>query len=80
MKNLLLAFILLLALGQRAAAQSPAEQPLCIGQTFTLASKVLGDVIHDPWIAFNTWAAAHGAWAYHDQIKRTAEAVIGRHR
>lgn len=44
------------------------------------ASKVLGDVIHDPWIAFNTWAAAHGAWAYHDQIKRTAEAVIGRHR
>jgi len=44
------------------------------------ASKVLGDVIHDPLIAFNTWAAAHGAWAYHDQIKRTAEAVIGRHR
>jgi hypothetical protein len=44
------------------------------------ASKVLSDVIHDPLIAFNTWAAAHGAWAYHDQIKRTAEAVIGRHR
>ena len=43
MKNLLLAFVLLLALGQRAAAQSPTEQPLCIGQTFTLASKVLGE-------------------------------------
>jgi len=36
------------------------------------ALKVLSDVIHDPWIIFNTWSAAHGAWAYHDQIKRTA--------
>lgn len=43
MKNLLLAFVLLLALGRPAAAQGPAVQPLCIGQTFTLASNVLGE-------------------------------------
>jgi len=40
------------------------------------ALKVLGDVIHDPWIIFNTWSAAHGAWAYHEQIKQTAKDAI----
>ncbi|GEO39917.1 hypothetical protein SAE02_40650 [Skermanella aerolata] len=42
------------------------------------ASKVLGDVINDPRIAFDTWSAAHGAWVYQDQIKQSAQAVIGR--
>jgi hypothetical protein len=45
------------------------------------ALKVLGDVIHDPWIIFNTWSAAHGAWAYHEQIKQTAkDAIFGTRR
>ncbi|MGI4835377.1 MAG: alpha/beta hydrolase [Janthinobacterium lividum] len=42
LRTLLLA--LLLALGRRAAAQdAPAAQPLCIGQTFTIPSKILGE-------------------------------------
>ncbi|EWY38275.1 hypothetical protein N825_13790 [Skermanella stibiiresistens SB22] len=44
------------------------------------ALKVLGDVFHDPWIAVNTWAAAHGGWAYHDEIERTAEDAIKDYR
>jgi hypothetical protein len=45
------------------------------------ALKVLSDVIHDPWIIFNTWSAAHGGWAYHEQIKQTArEAVFSTRR
>jgi hypothetical protein len=36
------------------------------------ALKVLGDVVHDPWIAWNTWSAAHGGWAYHEQIRQSA--------
>jgi hypothetical protein len=42
------------------------------------ALKVLSDVVHDPWIIFNTWSAAHGGWAYHEQIKQTARAVTDR--
>jgi hypothetical protein len=45
------------------------------------ALKVLSDVVHDPWIIFNTWSAAHGGWAYHEQIKQTArEAVFSTRR
>jgi hypothetical protein len=40
------------------------------------ALKVLSDVVHDPWIIFNTWSAAHGGWAYHEQIKQTARDAI----
>jgi hypothetical protein len=40
------------------------------------AMKVLADVFHDPWIAVNTWSAAHGGWAYHDEMERTAEEAI----
>ena len=45
MRTLQLALtVLLLALGRRAAAQHlPAAQPLAIGQTFTIQSKVLGE-------------------------------------
>src|SRR5688572_22077559 len=39
------------------------------------ALKVLSDVVHDPWIIFNTWSAAHGGWAYHEQIKQTASRI-----
>jgi hypothetical protein len=42
------------------------------------ALKVLSDVVHDPWIILNTWSAAHGGWAYHEQIKQTAQAVTDR--
>jgi hypothetical protein len=44
------------------------------------ALKVLSDVIHDPWIAYNTWSAAHGGWAYHEQIKQTARDAVFRTR
>ena len=44
------------------------------------ALKVLSDVVHDPWIIFNTWSAAHGGWAYHEQIKQTARDAISRTR
>jgi hypothetical protein len=40
------------------------------------ALKVLGDVVQDPWIIFNTWSAAHGGWAYHEQIKQTARDAL----
>jgi hypothetical protein len=40
------------------------------------ALKVLGDVVQDPWIIFNTWSAAHGGWVYHEQIKQTARDAI----
>jgi hypothetical protein len=44
------------------------------------ALKVLSDVVHDPWIILNTWSAAHGGWAYHEQIKQTARDAIFRTR
>jgi hypothetical protein len=44
------------------------------------ALKVLGDVVNDPWIIFNTWSAAHGGWAYHEQIKQTAKDAFFRTR
>jgi hypothetical protein len=40
------------------------------------ALKVLSDVVHDPWIILNTWSAAHGGWAYHQEIKQTARDAI----
>ena len=40
------------------------------------ALKVLGDVVQDPGIIFNTWSAAHGGWAYHEQIEQTARDAI----
>jgi hypothetical protein len=47
-----------------------------LGAYPSAAMKVLSDVIRDPWIITNTWSAAHGGWAYHEEIERVARDAV----